>query len=82
MKYSWQLEGFDENWSKPSFNDFATYTNLESGSYKFKVRAHNKYNLESKFRSVEIIILSPWWASFNAFIVYAILAMIRCAKPS
>jgi len=76
MKYSWQLEGFDENWSKPSFNDFATYTNLESGSYKFKVRAHNKYNLESKFRSVEIIILSPWWASFNAFIVYAILLIL------
>lgn len=76
MKYSWKLEGFDTDWSKLSFNNFASYTNLGSGAYEFKVKAYNKYNLESNLRAIKIKVLSPWWATTNAFIIYAILVIL------
>ncbi len=76
MKYSWMLEGFDKDWSKPSSNNFVSYTNLESGKYEFKVKAFNKYNLESNLRSLKIKVSSPWWTTTNAFIVYAILIIL------
>ena len=76
MSYSWILEGFDENWSKPSTNNFASYTNLNSGNYIFKAKAINKYNNESTIRFININILTPWWKTTNAFIIYTILIII------
>ena len=76
MKYSWILEGFENDWSKPSANNFATYTNLESGKYTFKVIAINKYNNESNQRVIGLTVLSPWWNTTLAFVVYVILLII------
>lgn len=76
MKYSWKLEGFDENWSKPSFNNFASYTNLGSGKYQFKVKAFNKYNIESNTKSITLRISSPWWTTSSAFVVYGIITLL------
>lgn len=39
IKYSYKLEGFDDKWSAPSLERFATFTNLEPGKYVFMVRA-------------------------------------------
>ena len=39
IKYSYILEGFDDQWSPLSKNQFATYSNLPSGEYTFKVKA-------------------------------------------
>jgi len=41
IKYSWKLEGFDQYWNTPSSYNHASYTNLENGSYTFKLRASN-----------------------------------------
>ncbi|QOD61961.1 response regulator [Polaribacter haliotis] len=76
MKYSWILEGFDENWSEPSINNFASYTNLNSGKYTFKVKAINKYNFESDVRTVQIKVSSPWWNSSSAFLIYGIIFIL------
>ena len=76
MKYSWKLEGFDKEWSEPSSNNFATYTNLSSGNYIFKVKAFNKYNLKSSAKSIVINILSPWWQTNTAYIAYFLLSII------
>lgn len=76
MKYSWILEGFDEDWSKPSANNFASYTNLSSGKYFFKVKALNKYNNVSNIKSIKIIVSSPWWSTTNAFIAYFIITVL------
>ena len=76
MKYSWKLEGFDKEWSKPSANNFATYTNLESGDYQFKVKVFNKYNIESNVKGISIKVTSPWWKTTNAYIIYVILIIL------
>ncbi|WP_438988980.1 hybrid sensor histidine kinase/response regulator transcription factor [Polaribacter sp.] len=76
MKYVWKLEGFNDAWSKENTNNFATYTNLPSGKYKFKVKAINKYNNESKIRKIDIIVASPWWLTNTAFFIYFLLLII------
>ncbi len=36
--YEWKLEGFDKEWSPRTTQQLATYSNLPSGHYSFKVR--------------------------------------------
>ena len=71
-KYSYKLEGFDKEWSTPSLTNFATYTNLNPGKYIFKVKAFNKYLESGEERTLEITVLSPWWATSSAFFFYII----------
>lgn len=76
MKYSWILEGFDEKWSKPSNNNLANYTNLEAGSYTFKVKAINKYDISSNVRTIKIEVLNPWWFTNTAYFIYFLLSIL------
>ncbi|WP_242205413.1 hybrid sensor histidine kinase/response regulator transcription factor [Aestuariivivens insulae] len=76
VKYAYKLEGFDEAWSKPSVSNQATYTNLPSGEYTFKVKAYNKFGNESQVRTLNLTILAPWWATNQAYAIYIILVVI------
>ncbi len=76
VKYKWMLEGFDEQWSPATNQNFATYTNLNPGDYLFKVKAYNKYDNDSKERQLKISIASPWWATKMAYLLYVILAFV------
>jgi len=75
IKYIWKLDGFDDNWSEPSLNNFATYTNLNSGNYTFKVKAANKNGSYGEERFLNITIDSPWYATNKAFLLYALLVL-------
>ena len=75
VKYSWRLKGFDEEWTEPVSSTNATYTNLNPGDYVFEVRAANKFGEYGPVRSIELVILSPWWATTEAYILYFILAL-------
>lgn len=72
--YNYILEGFDKEWIDNGNSNMATYTNLPSGDYIFKVRGSNndgKWN-EDGIR-LHIKILPPWWHSVSAYIIYAVL---------
>jgi signal transduction histidine kinase/ligand-binding sensor domain-containing protein len=59
---SWKLEGFDEQWSEPTTNRSIVYTNLEPGTYTFRVIVANSdgvWNREGA--SLKIKILPAWW---------------------
>lgn len=75
VKYSYILEGFDQNWSKPSTKNFANYTNLSSGEYIFKVKATNEQGEFGPIKTIIITISSPWYASILAYIIYFILLL-------
>lgn len=70
VKYSWKLDGFDKEWSTPSLQTIANYTNLSPGSYTFRVKAYNKYSVPGEERVLMIEVLSPWWATVYAYIFY------------
>ena len=40
-KFSWTLEGFDNNWSQPSENRFIHYSNIPNGTYVLKIRLYD-----------------------------------------
>ncbi|GAA4304822.1 two-component regulator propeller domain-containing protein [Aestuariibaculum suncheonense] len=72
-KYAYKLEGFNDDWSSPSLNNFATYTNLSPGNYIFKVKAFNKYLQPGEERQIKLHILPPWWATKKAYFFYFLL---------
>ncbi len=76
VKYSWKLEGFDQDWMLPTYNNIATYTNLNTGNYTFKVKAFNKYGKAGPVRKIQIHIMTPWWQSTWAYIIYSIFTVI------
>ena len=74
--YEFKLEGYDKEWrtTNQEFN-FATYTNVPSGKYVFKVKASNPvrkiYNNEGL--SIPILLQASWYKTTWAYIGYGIL---------
>ncbi|HXD76974.1 MAG TPA: two-component regulator propeller domain-containing protein [Puia sp.] len=74
-KYAYTLEGFNKNWLVTDARSRkATYTNLDAGTYTFKVKASDEdgqwYDREAK---LTIVILPPFWKTPFAYIVYVLL---------
>ncbi len=61
-KYAYRLEGFDSRWNYVGDQRFATFTNLDPGTYTFHVKAANNDGLWNETGASLIIhILPPWW---------------------
>ena len=72
--YAYKLVGFDENWTFVNADKrFANYTNLNPGTYTFKVIAANSVGVWNKQgASLQIKILPPWWFTwwFKSFLAF------------
>ena len=74
--YRYILEGFDKEWSEWSRQTKKEYTNLSNGTYTFKVKAKNIYDVESDISTYQIEILPPWHRSWWAYTSYFILLIL------
>ncbi len=73
-QYAYMLEGLDKDWVYSGTRRFATYTNLEPGTYTFKAKATNNDGVWSKNEaSIRVIITPPWWKSGWAYPLYILL---------
>lgn len=74
-QYAYQLVGFDKDWQYTNASRrFAYYNNLESGTYVFRLKATNENGIWSKdIRELKVVILPPFWATWWAYTVYALL---------
>lgn len=73
-QYAFKLEGFEEDWNYVGNKRSATYTNLDPGTYIFRVIAANNDGLWNKDGlSVLIKIVPPWWRTSLAYVVYLLL---------
>jgi signal transduction histidine kinase/ligand-binding sensor domain-containing protein/DNA-binding NarL/FixJ family response regulator/HPt (histidine-containing phosphotransfer) domain-containing protein len=65
-RFSYRLVGFDQDWiAADAGKRFATYTNLDPGTYTFQVRAANKDGVWSDApASFEIRVLPPYWKTW------------------
>jgi signal transduction histidine kinase/CheY-like chemotaxis protein/ligand-binding sensor domain-containing protein/AraC-like DNA-binding protein len=68
--YRCQLEGFDPAPTNLKRFNFATYTRLPPGSYRFRVWAGNGNNFEPVPASLDIRIRSPWFWSWWSILIY------------
>lgn len=77
-RYRYMLEGFDENWiTVSSDNRKVTYTNLNAGTYLFKVIASNNDGVwNNEAATLGIIIHPPWWKSGYAIALYVALVIL------
>ncbi|PJJ10769.1 regulatory LuxR family protein [Flavobacterium sp. 1] len=73
IEFSYQLEGFDENWSDWSNNTIKEYTNLKEGNYKMKVKARNSFRIQSDETSIEFRVFPPWYRHSLAYFFYLLL---------
>lgn len=73
-KYRYQMTGVDKNWVESGTRRSATYLHLPSGKYVFKVQGSNSQGIwSSKVAVLNITVLPPWWRTWWAYAVYALL---------
>ena len=76
-QYQYKLEGFDKDWRDGGNTGNATYTNLSQGKYTLYIRGSNLDNVWSDGKkSIEIIVLPPWWRTWWAYTLYALVALL------
>jgi signal transduction histidine kinase/ligand-binding sensor domain-containing protein len=65
IRYFYQLEGVDRDWIAAGSNRSANYTNIESGNYRFKVKAERDNGASTIHEaSLAIQIDQPFWKSW------------------
>jgi len=80
LKFSYILEGFDKQWSKPATDRNVSYTNLPPGSYTFKVRASNDSGVWSETNAEFKVIATAalwqrWYFNLFALILVSVLVL-------
>jgi signal transduction histidine kinase/ligand-binding sensor domain-containing protein len=72
--YEVMLEGFDKDWIELGNRRSASYTNLNPGTYTFKVRASNNDGIwNEEGISVRIRVKPPWWLTIWFFVGILVL---------
>ncbi|HRH70822.1 MAG TPA: adenylate/guanylate cyclase domain-containing protein [Flavobacteriales bacterium] len=64
-EYRYMLEGFDAEWIDAGTTNNAVYTNLDPGTYTFRVRGRNRDGIwAQKGTSFTLSVLPPWWRTW------------------
>jgi ligand-binding sensor domain-containing protein/signal transduction histidine kinase len=72
--YAYKMEGFDHEWIYSSNRRFVTYTNLDAGEYKFRVKGSNNDGVWNEAgTSITLIITPPPWATWWAYFAYSLV---------
>ncbi|HJT73482.1 MAG TPA: two-component regulator propeller domain-containing protein, partial [Chitinophaga sp.] len=89
-QYAYKLEGWDKDWNYVGNERKAAYTNLNPGTYVFRVKASNSDGVwNEKGTAITVVIYPPFWRSWwfllllsgaIVFAVYRILAFRRAAE--
>jgi len=65
IQYAYIMEGFETEWNYVGNRRFATYTNLNPGSYTFKVKATNGQGVwNDQIKSIKVFIAPPFWETW------------------
>jgi signal transduction histidine kinase/DNA-binding response OmpR family regulator/ligand-binding sensor domain-containing protein len=65
FKYSWKMDGLDNDWTSPANRRIITYTNLPAGNFKLRIKMFD--SSMSKVideRILSVHITPPFWASW------------------
>ncbi len=80
-QYAYKMDGFDDTWrSTTGEQRMVTYTNLDPGTYTFRVKGTNNNGVWSDEKTVKIVIAPPfwktWWFKFLLFMAFTALAVL------
>lgn len=75
-QYAYWLEGFDKTWFYSNNQRSATYTNLNPGTYVFRVKGSNNDNIwNERGAYIKIIITPPYWKTWWFNLITILLAL-------
>jgi serine phosphatase RsbU (regulator of sigma subunit)/sugar lactone lactonase YvrE len=76
-KYSWKMEGLQNDWTPPTNRNIAEYPELSPGEYVFKVKAANSdgvWNNEGTY--IQITVSPPWYKTSLAYFSFALTILL------
>jgi ligand-binding sensor domain-containing protein/DNA-binding CsgD family transcriptional regulator len=74
IEFSYQLNGFDKEWSAWSTRSEKEYTNLPAGTYTFKVKARNNLGNESAVVERVVVINAAWYNTWWFYGLWLLIA--------
>lgn len=76
-RYRYQLAGADKGWIENSYSNVASYSALPPGHYTFRINATADNGLWSgAVKEIKIVINPPFWATWWAWLTYALIAVV------
>ena len=75
VRYSYKMDGIDDDWSPSDVESKADYRNLPHGQHTFHVKAIGESNVWSEPFSYSFTIKPPWWLTWWAYTLYFIVAV-------
>jgi hypothetical protein len=76
IKFSYQLVGFDREWSAWGTKSEKDYTNLPAGKYTFNIKARTGVGNESAVVGYTFVVLPAWYNTIWMKIFYLILIVL------
>lgn len=74
ISYAYYLEGWDRTWNYVGNTRTANYTHLSEGKYTLRVKSTNSDGeWSNKDVTLNVIILPPWYRSWWAYSIYALM---------
>jgi signal transduction histidine kinase/DNA-binding response OmpR family regulator len=73
IKYSYLMEGLDEDWSIPQSEPKADYRNLPDSTFTLKVKAVGAAQKWSKPFEYTFTVRPPWWLTVWAYAFYGLI---------
>ena len=70
--FSTYLEGHDKGWSEWNKQTTREFGNLPTGTYTFRVKSKNIYEVESKETAYTFKVLPAWYATWWAYTLYVL----------
>ena len=73
-RFKYKLEGFDPDWVDSGGGRQATYTNLDAGTYIFRVKGSNNDGVwNEEGTQVKLVVNPPIWATWWAYLTYILV---------
>jgi signal transduction histidine kinase len=76
LRFRYRLDGFDKSWSPPTSARTADYTNLSSGTYRFRVQVFELGNPDSVSEALMEVVQKPYFYRTWWFITVTLLLIL------
>ncbi len=74
--YAYRLNGLENDWKIIGNSNYATYSNLKAGNYRLEICILDGTEDWATTKSLDIVVLAPWWKRWWAVTIYVIAAII------
>lgn len=76
-RYTYILENYDKEWNPVTQYNVATYKNIPTGKYVFKVKnVNNPYASEDVETTLYLTVVPPFWKSPTALLLYIVFCFV------